>query len=100
HQVERIAIARMRSAPGTLPAAELRAVEGDYAAAMQRVVPPLAAHLGRELPGVVDRVAVVDRGEWVQANTVAFAHIIGKLEDSLLDQMLPDCARFVKEAME
>jgi uncharacterized protein (DUF2342 family) len=64
-QVERIAVARLRSAPGSLPASELRAVEGEYAAAMERVVPALGAHLGTALPGVVDRVAVVDRGEWV-----------------------------------
>jgi coenzyme F420 biosynthesis associated uncharacterized protein len=99
HQVEKIAIARLRSAPGTLPASELRAVESAYAAAMERVVPALAAHLGTELPGVVDRVAVVNRGEWVQANTVAFAHIIGKLEDSLLEQMLPEGAGFGKATM-
>ena len=99
HQVEKIAIARLRSSPGTLPASELRAVEAEYAAAMERVVPALAAHLGTELPGVVDRVAVVNRGEWVQANTVAFAHIIGKLEDSLLEQMLPEGAGFGKATM-
>jgi coenzyme F420 biosynthesis associated uncharacterized protein len=98
-QVERIAIARMRSAPGTLPASELRAAEADYAAAMERVVPALAAHLGTELPGVVDRVAVVDRGEWVQANTAAFAHIIGTLEEGLLEQMLPEGAGFGKATM-
>jgi coenzyme F420 biosynthesis associated uncharacterized protein len=98
-QVERIAIVRLRAAPGALPAAELRAVEGDYADAMRQVVPALSEHLGTDLPGVVDRVAVVDRGEWVQANTVAFAHIIGKLEDSLLEQMLPEGAGFGKATM-
>ncbi|HKF85490.1 MAG TPA: zinc-dependent metalloprotease [Candidatus Limnocylindrales bacterium] len=98
-QVERIAVARLRSAPGSLPASELRAVEGEYAAAMERVVPALGAHLGTELPGVVDRVAVVDRGQWVEANTVAFAHIIGKLEDRLLEQMLPEGSGFGKATM-
>ena len=85
--------------PGRSRRSELRAAEGEYAAAMERVVPALAAHLGTELPGVVDRVAVVNRGEWVQANTVAFAHIIGKLEDSLLEQMLPEGAGFGKATM-
>jgi len=72
-QVEGIAIARLRRAPGTLERAELRAVEGEYAAAMAKVVPALSEHLGTELPGVVDRVSVVDRGARVRANTSAFA---------------------------
>ena len=98
-QVERIAIARLRSAPGTLTRAELQAVEGEYAAAMAKVVPALSEHLGTNLPGVVDRVAVVDRGEWVQANTVAFEQLIGKLEGQLLEQMLPEGAGFGKATM-
>ncbi len=98
-QVERIAIARLRSAPGALEQSELRAVEGEYATAMAKVVPALSAHLGTDLPGVVDRVAVVDRGEWVQANTVAFAQLIGKLEGQLLEQMLPEGAGFGKATM-
>jgi len=98
-QVERIAIARLRSAPGTLSRAELQAVEGEYAAAMAKVVPALSEHLGTDLPGVVDRVAVVDRGEWVQANTVAFEQLIGKLEGQLLEQMLPEGAGFGKATM-
>ncbi len=88
-RVEAIAVARLRNAPGALPEAELRAVEGEYAEAMARVVPALSRHLGVELPGVVDRVAVVDRAAWVRANTSAFAALIGRLEDELLDQLLP-----------
>jgi coenzyme F420 biosynthesis associated uncharacterized protein len=88
-RVEDIAIARLRRAPGTLSAAELREAEADYAAAMARVVPALAEHLGTELPGVVDRVSVVDRAAWVRANTAVFASLIGRLEDGLLEQMLP-----------
>ena len=98
-QVERIAIARLRSAPGTLTRSELQAVESEYAAAMAKVVPALSEHLGTDLPGVVDRVAVVDRGEWVQANTVAFEQLIGKLEGQLLEQMLPEGAGFGKATM-
>jgi len=79
----------VRNAPGALPEAELRAAEGAYAEAMARVVPALSRHLGTELPGVVDRVAVVDRAAWVRANTSAFATLIGRLEDDLLDQLLP-----------
>ena len=72
--------ARLRRAPGALGEAELRATEDSYATAMARVVPALGAHLGTELPGVVDRVAVVDRAAWVRANTEAFAALIGRLE--------------------
>jgi len=88
-QVESIAVARLRRAPGSLTADELRAAEADYAAAMARVVPALSEHLETALPGVVDRVSVVDRGEWVRANTSAFAGLIGRLEGDLLEQMLP-----------
>jgi coenzyme F420 biosynthesis associated uncharacterized protein len=98
-RVEDIAIARLRHAPGSLSAAELRATEGDYAAAMARVVPALSEHLGTELPGVVDRVEVVDRAAWVRANTAAFAGLIGKLEGALLEQMLPEGSGFAKASM-
>ena len=59
--VERLAIGRLEQAPGALTAAELAAVEGEYAAAMDRIVPALSAALGTELPGVVERSGVVDR---------------------------------------
>ena len=88
-RVEAIAAGRLRKAPGALDVDALRAAEPAYADAMRRVAPALAAHLGTELPGVVDRVAVVDRIAWVQANTAAFAGLIGKLEGDLLDQLLP-----------
>ena len=98
-RVEDLAIARLRSAPGALTADELRATEGDYAAAMARVVPALSGHLGTELPGVVERVAVVDRATWVRANTSAFAGLIGKLEGQLLDQVLPEGSGVTKASM-
>jgi coenzyme F420 biosynthesis associated uncharacterized protein len=98
-RVEAIAVARLRSAPGALTQAELRATEADYAAAMARVVPALSAHLGTDLPGVVDRVDVVDRGSWVRANTSAFAGLIGKLEGQLLEQMLPEGSGVAKASM-
>jgi coenzyme F420 biosynthesis associated uncharacterized protein len=98
-RVEDIAIARLRSAPGALTADELRATEGDYAAAMARVVPALSEHLGTDLPGVVERVAVVDRATWVRANTSAFAGLIGKLEGQLLDQVLPEGSGVTKASM-
>ena len=88
-RVESIAIARLRRAPGTLDAVELEAAEPAYAASMARVVPALAEHLGTELPGVVERVSVVDRAAWVRANTATFGALIGRLEGQLLEQMLP-----------
>ena len=42
-EVERIAIGRLRSAPGTLTPAELQAAEPAYAEAMARIVPALSA---------------------------------------------------------
>lgn len=98
-RVEDIAIARLRAAPGTLTEAELRAAEVDYAEAMARVVPALSAHLETDLPGVVDRVSVVDRAGWVRANTAAFASLIGRLEDGLLEQMLPPGAGLTKATL-
>jgi coenzyme F420 biosynthesis associated uncharacterized protein len=98
-RVEQVAIARLRNAPGSLAAAELRATEPAYAAAMARVVPALEAHLGTQLPGVVDRVEVVDRAAWVRANTSAFATLIGHLEGRLLDQVLPPGAGMGSSAM-
>ncbi len=88
-RVEAIATARLRRAPGSLDREALEATESAYAEAMARVVPALGTHLGTDLPGVVERVSVVDRAAWVRANTSAFAALIGKLEGQLLEQMLP-----------
>jgi len=98
-RVEDLAIGRLRRAPGALDETELRSTEASYATAMARVVPALAAHLDTELPGVVDRVAVVDRAAWVRANTEVFAGLIGRLEGNLLDQMLPPDGGIGKAAM-
>ena len=97
--VERIAISRLRAAPGTLTAADLAAAEPAYLAAMDRIVPALSAALGTELPGVVERSAVVDRAGWVAANTTAFASLIGKLEADLLDQVVPVGGGLAKATM-
>lgn len=98
-RVEAIAAARLRRAPGALAEHELRAAEPAYAMAMAKVVPALVEALGTELPGVVDRVAVVDRAGWVAANTEAFAALIGRLEVDLLAQLLPDGAGAGKAVM-
>ena len=87
--VERIAVGKLRRAPGALSAAELRAAEPEYRAAMDRIAPALAAALGTELPGVVERSGVVDRAGWVRANTATFAGLVERLEADLLDQVVP-----------
>lgn len=97
--VERLAIARIRRAPGSLTPADLQAAEPAYLAAMDRIVPALSAALGTELPGVVERSAVVDRAGWVRANTEAFASLIGKLEADLLDQLIPVGGGLTKATM-
>ena len=97
--VERIAIGRLRSAPGTLAQDELRASEPAYADAMDRIVPALSGALGSPLPGVVERSGVVDRAGWVRANTGAFASLMGKLETDLLDQVMPPGGGLAKATM-
>jgi coenzyme F420 biosynthesis associated uncharacterized protein len=97
--VGRFAEARLRRAPGRLAAPEIAATEPAYRAAMARVVPALEAALGVPLPGIVDRVAVVDRAGWVEANLVTFAGVFGRLEGELLDQLVPQGAGLVKASM-
>ncbi|MGZ9160038.1 MAG: zinc-dependent metalloprotease [Candidatus Limnocylindrales bacterium] len=97
--VERLAVARLARAPGTLDPETLRAAEADYAEAMAKIVPALSAALGTELPGVVERSGVVDRAGWVRANTTAFASLIGKLEADLLDQVIPPGGGLAKATM-
>jgi coenzyme F420 biosynthesis associated uncharacterized protein len=98
-EVERIAIGRLRAAPGTLDAAELRAAEPAYAEAMARIVPALSSALGSPLPGVVERSGVVDRAGWVRANTGSFASLMSKLETDLLDQVMPPGGGLAKATM-
>ena len=98
-EVERIAIGRLRAAPGTLDPAELRAAEPAYAEAMARIVPALSAALGSELPGVVERAGVVDRAGWVHANTGSFASLMSKIETDLLDQVMPPGGGLAKATM-
>ncbi len=97
--VERIAVGRLQRAPGTLTAADLRAAEPAYLEAMDRIVPALSSYLAADLPGVVERSAVVDRAGWVRANTAAFASLIGKLEADLLDQVVPVGGGLAKATM-
>jgi coenzyme F420 biosynthesis associated uncharacterized protein len=96
---ERVAVARLKSAPGALTPGELRETEPIYAAAMERIVPALSVALGTELPGVVERSAVVDRAGWVHANVATFAQLIGQLEAELLDQVMPTGGGLAKATM-
>jgi coenzyme F420 biosynthesis associated uncharacterized protein len=96
---ERIAVQRLRRAPGALTRDELRAAVPAYTEAMSRIVPRLSAALETELPGVVDRVAVVDRAGWVKANVTTFASLIAKIEADLLDQVVPVGGGFGKAAV-
>jgi coenzyme F420 biosynthesis associated uncharacterized protein len=86
---ERFAVDRLKAAPGALRAEDLRAAEPAYAEAMAVIVPRLSEALGTDLPGVVERSAVVDRAGWVHANVATFAQLIGQLEHELLDQVMP-----------
>ena len=97
--VARLAEGRLRRAPGSLTGAEIAAARPAYLAAMERVVPALEAALGTPLPGIVERVAVVDRAGWVEANLVTFSELFGKLEGNLLDQLVPRGAGIVKASM-
>ena len=66
---------------------------------MREIVPALEAALGTELPGIVERSAVVAREDWVRANVATFAGLIGKIEGDLLNQVLPPGSGFVKASM-
>jgi coenzyme F420 biosynthesis associated uncharacterized protein len=83
-EAEAIAARRLRRAPGALTAAELRASGPAWAAVMARIVPLLEARLGRPLPGVVERHAVVDRTGWAAANLVTFQELLRRVEPALV----------------
>jgi len=98
-RAEALAIQQLRRAPGALTAEEIRATEATYADAMTRIVPRLAEALETELPGVVERVAVVDRATWVGANVATFAQLLGRIEGDLLDQVIPVGGGLTKASM-
>ena len=88
-RAERIARRRLRSAPGHLTPVQLRTTEPAYARHMDRVVPLLEERLGAALPGVVERHAVVSRGQWAAANMETFKALIAHLEPHMAPP-LPD----------
>ena len=79
-RVAEIAAGRLATAAGALSAAQLHSADADYARAMATAIPLLEQHLGRPLPGVVDRHEVVDRAGWARANIVTFESLIDRLE--------------------
>ncbi len=89
-RAERIARRRLRNAPGHLTPAQLRATEPAYGRHMDKVVPLLEERLGAELPGVVERHAVVSRSQWAAANMVTFKALIGHLEPHLAPRLRED----------
>jgi coenzyme F420 biosynthesis associated uncharacterized protein len=97
--VERLAEGRLRHAAGRLTPAAVAASGPAYEAAMRRVVPALEAALETPLPGIVERVAVVDRPGWVRANLATFAGLFGRLEGELLDQIVPPGAGLGKASL-
>lgn len=97
--VERIAIRRAERAPGGLSALELKAADGAYREAMARVVPRLAEALGTTLPGVVERASVVDRAGWIRANVGTFRSLISRMEQDLLDQVVPEGGGITRATM-
>ena len=96
---EKIAVGRVRRAPGTLEDDELRRAGPVYASAMAEVVPALGRALDAELPGIVDRSGVVSRAEWVHANMATFSRILGSVEAELLAQAVPPGAGLVKSSV-
>jgi coenzyme F420 biosynthesis associated uncharacterized protein len=96
---ERIGVRRARQAPGALQAAEIRSAAPAYAAAMARIVPALSAALETELPGIVERSGVIDRGGWVRANVVTFADLMSRVEGELMDRAMPPGGGVVKATM-
>jgi coenzyme F420 biosynthesis associated uncharacterized protein len=97
--VERIAIRRAEKAPGRLSALELKAADGAYREAMALVVPRLSEALGTTLPGVVERASVVDRAGWVRANVGTFQTLISRMEQGLLDQVVPEGGGLTRATM-
>ncbi|MGA3056851.1 MAG: zinc-dependent metalloprotease [Candidatus Limnocylindrales bacterium] len=96
---ERVAVGRVRRAPGTLGSLELQRAAPIYASTMAEIVPVLGRALGTPLPGVVERSGVISRETWVHDNVATFARLIGKVERDLLQQAMPPGMGIVKATM-
>ncbi len=87
-EVERLAVARVRTGSAGLTDHELRAADTAYREAMAVVVPRLAEALGTALPGVIERASVVSRADWVHANVRTFRTLVSTIEGPLLEQVV------------
>ena len=89
-QAERIAIGRLRSAPGALTPDELRATEPEYAAAMATIVPAAVRRRSARSCRASSSGRASSTGPAGSRRTsTTFASLIGTLEDELLDQVMP-----------
>src|SRR3954462_7354466 len=66
---------------------------------MALVVPRLEEALGTQLPGVVERAGVVDRAGWIRANVGTFRSLISRMEEDLLDQVVPEGGGLTRATM-
>ena len=83
-RAEEIARRRASRVPGRLTRHQIEATVPAYAKHMARVVPLLEDRLGAELPGVVERHAVVSRADWASANIGTFKALVAHLEPHLM----------------
>jgi coenzyme F420 biosynthesis associated uncharacterized protein len=96
---ERVAVERVRRAPGRLESIELKQAAPVYASAMAEIVPALARALETELPGVVERSGVIDREAWIHDNIATFARLIATVEGGLVDEVMPQGMGITKATM-
>lgn len=96
---ERIAVERVRRAPGRLEPAELKQAAPIYASAMAEIVPALARALETQLPGVVERSGVIDREAWIHDNIATFTRLIATVEGSVVDEVMPPGMGITKATM-
>jgi coenzyme F420 biosynthesis associated uncharacterized protein len=65
-----------------LTAAERARLDAEYLRLVERAVPLVAEHAGVELPFALDRVYAFDRVDWINANIIAFQHMLAPLEET------------------
>lgn len=83
-RAEEMARRRASKGLGRLTQRQLQATAPAYANHMAKVVPLLEERLGAQLPGVVERHAVVSRADWASANIGTFKALVAHLEPHLM----------------
>ncbi len=96
---ERVAVGRVRRAPGRLESFELKQAAPIYASAMAEIVPALGRALDTQLPGVVERSGVIDRETWIHDNVATFARLIGTIEGTVVEEVMPPGMGIAKATM-